>query len=172
MTTTGPERDLIFGAMAGAIGAACMTPLRLGARRLGLVDKLTPQVIEESLAARLGWGDRASTETHHLVDQVMHLGFGAVMGIGYTLTTRRRRTHSPTRGLVFGAIAWGLGAGVVVPLLRAARPPWRARFTENLVNQAAHLLYGLTTALVAEELSTQRDHRPSTDVHRRRRRVG
>jgi uncharacterized membrane protein YagU involved in acid resistance len=165
-------RDLTYGAMAGAIGAACMTPLRLTARRLGLVEKMTPQAIEESLAARLGLGHRASAEAHHVMDQLLHLGFGAVLGIAYALTHRRRRRSVASRGALFGLFAWGAGAGVVVPLLRAARPPWRARASENLVNAAAHLVFGLTTALVADELSSQRSHGPSPDAHRFWHRVG
>jgi Protein of unknown function (DUF1440) len=164
--------DLVHGALAGVIGAACMTPLRLGARRLGLVDKMTPQAIEESLAARMRLGHGARPEAHHTADQLLHLGFGATLGVLYAVPTGRSRQHTVARGLVFGALAWALGAGVVVPLLRAARPPWKARATENLVNVAAHLLYGVTTALVVEELSSQRDRGARTGRHRVWRRVG
>jgi putative membrane protein len=164
--------EVVHGLLAGAIGAACMTPLRLGARRLGLVEKATPQAIEESLAARMGLGHHATSSAHHAADQLLHLAFGAVMGGAYALLSGRRREGNVGRGMMFGTATWALGAGVVVPLLRAARPPWRARISENAVNVTAHLLYGLTTDLVLEELSHQSDHRPTSDTHRWRRRVG
>jgi uncharacterized membrane protein YagU involved in acid resistance len=173
--TNGPNMssgsDVIHGALAGVIGAACMTPVRLGARRAGLVDKMTPQVMEESLAARLGVGHGASGEAHHVADQLLHLGFGATLGLVYGLALPRRRQGSLGRGALFGVLAWGLGAGVVVPALRAARPPWKSGLVENAVNVAAHVLFGVTTALVMEELSTQRQG-PSSDAHRWSHRVG
>jgi uncharacterized membrane protein YagU involved in acid resistance len=169
----GTAEEVIHGALAGAIGAACMTPLRLGARRAGLVDKMTPQAIEESLAARLHVGHGATRTTHHVADQLMHLGFGATLGAVYGLAAgRRRRPGTLTRGAVFGVLSWGFGAGVVVPLIRAASPPWKADLVENAVNVAAHLVFGVTTALVMEELSSQRAGGPTSDVHRRLRRVG
>jgi uncharacterized membrane protein YagU involved in acid resistance len=164
--------ELVHGLLAGAIGAACMTPLRLGARRLGLVEKTTPQAMEESLAARLGLGLTATASAHHAADHLLHIGFGAGAAGAYASLSGRRREGSLGRGLMFGAATWAVGAGVVVPLLRAARPPWRARLSENAVNIAAHLLYGLTTALVLEELSHQSNHRPTSDLHRWRHRVG
>ena len=124
------------------------------------------------MAARLGLGHRASPEVHHVTDQLLHLGLGAVLGIAYTLSNRRPRRSVASRGALFGIIAWGVGAGAAVPLLRAARPPWTARASENLVNIAAHLIFGLTTALVADEMSTQRSHGPSPDAHRFLHRIG
>jgi putative membrane protein len=169
----GTAEEVIHGALAGAIGAACMTPLRLGARRAGLVEKMTPQVMEESLAARLNLGHRASQPTHHVADQMMHLGFGAALGATYGLVdTARPRQGTVARGAIFGLLAWGFGAGAVVPLLRAARPPWKAHLVENAVNIAAHLVFGVTTALVMEELSSQSDGGPTSDLYRRLRRVG
>jgi uncharacterized membrane protein YagU involved in acid resistance len=166
------KSDLINGALAGAIGAACMTPVRLGARRLGLVEKTTPQVIEEALAARLGLGYRSDPEVHHVLDHVLHLGFGATLGVLYALPTGRRRAHTIRAGLLFGVAAWLFGAGVVVPALRAHRPLWRAAPAENLINLAAHLIFGLTAALTVDELSGQTDHRPTSFTRRARQRVG
>jgi putative membrane protein len=165
-------RDVFYGALAGTIGAACMTPLRLGARRFGLVDKMVPQAIEEALAARAGIDKATPKELHHAADQLLHLGFGATLGTVYALVTRRRRTSALKRGLVFGTAAYLLGAGVVVPALGAARPLWRARPAEFLVNLASHLLYGVTTALVADEMASQKGHRPTSDWRRHHQHVG
>jgi hypothetical protein len=148
-------RDIFYGGLAGATGAACMVPWRLLARRLGLVHKMVPQAIEEALAARVGLDQATPRELHHAMDQVLHLGFGASLGVLYALLTQRRRESAFSRGLVFGGAAYLLGSGVVIPALGAARPLWRARPREQLVNAAAHLVYGLVTALVADELFHQ-----------------
>jgi uncharacterized membrane protein YagU involved in acid resistance len=166
------QRDLVNGALAGAVGAACMTPLRLTARRMGLVDKMTPQMIEEALAERLGIGQGRDAEVHHVADHLLHFGFGAFLGLAYALPTGRRRAGTVPRGLAFGVLAWLFGAGVVVPLLGAHRPPWRARVSENAVNVAAHLVFGVTTALVVEELTGQSDRRPASSGRRSVQRVG
>jgi uncharacterized membrane protein YagU involved in acid resistance len=166
------KTDLINGALAGAVGAACMTPVRLGARRLGLVEKTTPQVIEEALSARLGLARQSDPEVHHVLDHLLHAGFGATMGVLYAVPTGRTRARTTSAGLLFGVASWLLGAGVVVPALRAHRPFWRAAPVENLVNLAAHLVFGLTTALVIEEMSGQTDHRPTSLARRALQRVG
>jgi putative membrane protein len=171
-------RDFFYGALAGVTGAACMTPVRLAFRRAGLVDKTVPQAMEEKLAHtakhRRGWLRREPRpEAHHAVDHLLHLGFGAALGGLFGLLTRRRRAGALARGLALGGATLLLGAGVVVPLIGAARPLWRARPSEQLVNLLAHLVFGVTTALVADELGTQGDeHRTTPDRHRQRTRVG
>jgi uncharacterized membrane protein YagU involved in acid resistance len=166
-------QGMVLGGIAGAIGAATMIPLRLGARRFGLVNKTVPQAIEESLATRAGVGRRFAAEAHHVADELLHVGFGSTLGAVYGLVVRGARRESVLgRGLLFGAAAWLFGAGIVVPLLGAARPLWRAQPSEQLVNVAAHLLFGVSAALVADELATQDDHRPTSDQHRRWVRVG
>lgn len=165
-------QDVFYGALAGTIGAASMMPLRLGARRLGLVQKTIPQAIEEALAARAGVPRGSPRELHHAADQLLHLGFGAALGVAFGLATHRKRSGALTRGIGFGVASWLFGAGVVVPALGAARPLWRARPLEQLVNLAAHVVYGISTALVSDELALQGNHHPSPDEERHRQRVG
>jgi len=67
----------IYGAVGGAVGAACMTVLRMAARRHGLIEKSVPQAAEEWLAARTTLGRSDHPTLHHLADQTMHVGYGA-----------------------------------------------------------------------------------------------
>jgi uncharacterized membrane protein YagU involved in acid resistance len=145
-----------------------MTPLRIAARRAGLIEKTVPQVIEEAIADRLGLGYDAGPEKHHLIDQLLHVLYGAKLGALYRLAARRaRRGRVLGMGALLGTATWIFGGAVVIPLLRAARPLWRARPREELVNLAAHLVFGIATALVADELPKQPHHRPTPDRHRR-----
>jgi hypothetical protein len=59
-----------------------------------------------------------------------------------------------------------------MPILRVARPPWEGTGPETAVNVGSHVLWGAVTALLAEELSGQTGHGPSTDTERLSSRVG
>jgi hypothetical protein len=157
--------EILYGGLAGVVGAACMTPLRIAARRAGLIDKSLHQVMEETFAHKLGLGRATAPEAHHAADHLLHFGYGGLQGALYRLATRRRERTVVKRGLLFGALSWLINGSVVVPALNATRPIWRARPRENAVNLSAHLLFGLVTALLSDELEKQH-HRPTTDLRR------
>jgi hypothetical protein len=156
----------VYGALAGVIGAACMTPVRLMARRRGVIDKTISQTAEEWLMAHANAARARGPAFHHALDQAMHLGYGAALGIAYALTLGRRRRRGMARGLAFGLGTWLLGSWALMPAARVNRPPWRKGLGENLVDLVAHGLFGFVTALVSEEMSRQPSHRPSSDIHR------
>ena len=162
----------IYGALAGSLAAACMTVIRMSARRRGMIEKTVPQAVEEWVASRAGAGRGAHPVLHHLADQGMHLAYGATLGVGYALAARKSSSRVGARGLGYGIAAWLFGSWGLLPLLKAKQAPWRKRPTENAVDLLAHLVFGAATALVAEELSAQDDRGPSSDESRRATRVG
>ncbi len=176
MTRTGRVSYGIYGLLGGTIGAASMTPLRLLGRRRGLIDKTVPQAVEEWMAARvevdLAPPARRRPELHHAADHLLHLGYGATLGALYGLLRGGRKLPVGPAGLVYGAATWFVGTWLVLPRLGVLRAPWRGTVAENAVNLAAHLLFGVTTALVADDLGAQPAHGPTSDSHRRRRSVG
>jgi uncharacterized membrane protein YagU involved in acid resistance len=142
-------KPLVYGGLGGINGAACMTILRLAARRAGLIHRMPPQaLLDKSVGVADGRLDR------QIADHAVHLGVGALGGVGYSVA---RMTGGPPviLGLVFGLAFWAFGFAVAMPLLGATRPPWRSRVRENAVNIVSHLVYGAATALVAEELSQE-----------------
>ena len=163
---------LIYGAVAGSVAAACMTVIRMTARRRRIIEKTIPQAAEEWLAHRTGLGRNAHPVVHHLTDQAMHLCYGAALGVGYALTSRGRSPHTLARGLVYGVASWIGGSWVLLPLLRAKQAAWRKHPAENAVDALAHLVFGAATAIVADELSAQPDRGPSSDRTRWSTRVG
>jgi hypothetical protein len=163
---------IIYGALSGSLGAACMTVIRMAARRRGLIEKTVPQVAEEWLAQRAGVGRDAHPVLHHLADQAMHIGYGAALGVGYALAAPPSARNVVARGLAYGVGAWLAGSWLLLPLLRAKQAAWRKRPSENGVDLLAHLVFGAATALVSAELSTQRDRGPSPDWRRLTARVG
>lgn len=164
--------DAVYGAMAGAVAAACMTVIRTTARRWGIIEKAVPQAVEEWLTERTGIATRSHPVVHHLADQFLHFGYGAALGSLYGLAVRRRTRTVLARGASYGLATWLFGSWLVMPLIRAKQTPWRKRASENTVDVIAHLAYGVATALVAEELSVQSDRGPSSDLHRKNARVG
>lgn len=165
--------DSIQGALAGVVAAACMTPLRMLARRARLVRKTVPQAVEESLAYRLT--KRAPVvppELHAAADLALHLGYGASLGALYGLVPRSKEPALLTRGALLGLSTWALGAAVLLPLLGAARPLWRARGSEIAVNGSAHLIFGLVTAMLVDQLGRERTRRPAPDFIRRHLDIG
>jgi hypothetical protein len=163
-------RRVIYGALGGAIGAACMTAVRLAARRRGIIDKTVSQVAEEWLAARAHAPMPREPALHHLLDQALHAGYGAAMGAGYGAIAGRPDGRG--RGLLFGVATWLLGSWALMPALGAKRPPWRKSWRENAVDLAAHGLYGVVTALVAGEMQRQPDHQQSSKAQRFAARTG
>jgi hypothetical protein len=163
---------VLCGAIAGAIGAACMTVIRMTARRRGIIEKTVPQAVEEWLAARLPGAEKAPPVLHHLADELMHVGYGAVLGGIYGLTVRRRTPTAIVRGAGYGLAAWIAGSWIVLPLMGAKGAAGKKRAPENLIDVLAHLVFGTATALVAEEMAVQSDRGPTSDRHRRAARVG
>jgi hypothetical protein len=64
-----------------------MLPLRIAARRAGLIDRTVPQAMEEALAQKLGLGHGTGPEYHHATDHALHFGYGAALGALYGLMT-------------------------------------------------------------------------------------
>ncbi|MFL5304407.1 MAG: DUF6789 family protein [Polyangia bacterium] len=158
-------RRLVYGALGGVVGAACMTAVRMAARRRGLIDKMVSQAAEEWLTAHADVPVPREPALHHALDQLLHFGYGGTLGLAYALAAGRR-PDGRGRGLAFGVAAWLLGSWALMPALGAKRPPWRKSLTENAVDLAAHSLYGVVTALVAGEMQRQPDHGPTSDSHR------
>ena len=161
---------LVYGALAGVNGGACMTVLRMAAHRLGVVDRMPPQVLEEWLLSRTRAGRQMNDSAHHLLDQVLHLAISGGLGLLYSALPSRRR-HPSIGGALFGLGVWVVAFAAVLPRLGATRHPRNARAAESGVNIAAHALYGIVTDLLAAELARQRRGIVS-DVTRRRLRTG
>ncbi len=164
---------ILHGAIGGAYGAGATSILRLAMYRAGVIDKMVPQVTQEWMNDRIGAGPSGGSKTsHHVVDQLLHLGYGAAVGAvwGPLLAGRGRRTL--WFGATLGLGLWAVAALGMFPVLRIARPAWKSRLGENATNIAAHLVYGLAVQLLAEEPPQQPDRRPTSDAERQATRVG
>lgn len=162
----------VHGALAGALGAATMTVLRMAAHRAGWIQAMVPQAVEVWAKARtpLPWPRRA--ETHHVADQLLHLGYGGLAGAAYALAQSPRPGARPSRAVELGGLLWIVGSFVLFPALKIARPPWRASPREEAVNLGAHLLYGAVTVYLLDEFEQQRKTEPFAHTLMQHARVG
>jgi len=174
---------LIHGVLAGALGAGCMTVLRMFAHRAGWIQAMVPQAVEVWAKDTSALGRPRTLATHHVADQLLHLGYGAFWGGVYAaaLGPRNgvhaaalgaRNTASPFRALELGASLWALGSMLLFPALKIAPPVWRSEPRAELVNISAHALYGAVTVYLVEELERQRYTQPRAHGLMRHARVG
>lgn len=162
---SGSGRRAVYGALGGVVGAACMTALRMGLRRRGVIDKTVSQTAEEWLTARAELPIPHEPALHHALDQALHLGYGATLGAAYGLVAGRR-PDARGAGALFGVASWLFGSWLLMPSLGAKRPPWRKSLAENATDLGAHALYGVVAALVAGEMQRQPDHQQTPDARR------
>lgn len=170
--TASTSSAIAAGAVGGVYGGAAMSLLRLGMHRAGLIDKMVPQAVEEWVSDRLAAEPPGGAAGHHVLDQLLHLGYGAGWGaLAGPLLLGRDGRAGLWRGAAFGAAVWGIGMLALLPGLRIARPAWKAGMLENAVNLGAHVLYGVGVQLLVEEPRRQRARRRTSDAERRAARV-
>jgi len=162
----------VHGAIAGVIGASCMTVLRMLAHRAGLLDQMVPQAVERWARGRKRSQTLGDLAEQHLADQVLHLGYGMVWGAAYGALTQARAKNGAAQGLGFGLVQWAFGSMVLFPALKIARPAWRAEPVELAINVGAHLLYGGVTSFLTEEFDRQKHDQPRSYFEARTSRVG
>ncbi len=156
-------RRTIHGVIAGVMGAGCMTVFRLAMRRAGLIEQMVPQTVETWLRdhPKQPLPLPSDPAGRHLVDQLLHLGYGSAGGATYGALTRAGTSLGASTAL-FTVATWAFGSIVLLPGLGIARPPWHARLRENAVNIAAHALYCSVVALVTDEPERQGRSQPRT----------
>jgi hypothetical protein len=149
-----------------------MTVMRMAAHRMGWIRQMVPQSVEIwALDEKLGLRRRPAA-LDHVADQLLHLGYGAASGALYAAALGRHRGSVVGRGLGLGLPLWAFGNMVLLPALGIAKPAWRSRPSETAVNLGAHVLYGLATALVTDELESQKVRQPRWYPRTRQARLG
>jgi hypothetical protein len=170
MTQTG-ER-LIHGMLAGLIGAGTMGLVRMASRRAGFIERTVPEHLTETMSSRAGVAPPGGSLGKELTAHALHEGYGLACGALYGLRGGGRQPNAVRDGLVFGFLVWAVSLFPLAAIVRLPRTPWRAGTAENVTNLAAHLTYGVATALALEDLRHQPRLRRSTELERRHTRVG
>jgi uncharacterized membrane protein YagU involved in acid resistance len=115
----------------------------VGADPGGRPANMPPAVLANRTAVALGHGGLTARQRLRAQDAI-HYGFGAGVGVAYSVAAKRWRVVSRGRGAL--AIYAGTHASVL-PALGIQRPPWRLAPAAVLWESMSHVVFG--TALDA-----------------------
>lgn len=170
-------RNLALGALAGSAGTAAMNTYwrvvtrvaghdprmltRSGDHALDEVDVAGRQTEEgEASTAAIGrhayeaaTGDEPDEATRERLSSAVHWSYGASMGALYAVVRAGRGGRDLGGGLALGTGLWAVGDELAVPLLGLSKGPTAYPPEQHAHRLGAHLVYGVTTALVTQALA-------------------
>ena len=145
--TPGPH--LLLGAIAGLVGTAVMTAVieRLHSRLP--ISQRYPMPPREVTGAIVG--ETPSHKRKHVGELAIaaHFGFGAAAGV---LLAALNPTGRPLPGVIIGIGVWAGSYFGWIPALRLLKPVSQHPTQRTVVMVAAHVVWGLATAVAMREL--------------------
>ena len=146
------SRRLLTGALGGLVGTAAMTAaMRRMHGRLDNAERypLPPREIIQSMAR--GSGTDGRTGENELQDLTLgaHFAYGAAAGALYAVV---RPSDGITAGAGYGLLVWAASYLGWIPGLAILEPAPRHPLRHNGLMLAAHVVWGVTTALTIREL--------------------
>jgi hypothetical protein len=150
--------DLLrIGGVAGVFGTLAMSALMLAAGRTGRMGTQPPRRVVDAAAERLPV-EASRGPVRDVAAAALHLAVGATAGmveLGMLRAAGRAfgtRVPGSALGAGLGLALWAIAYGAVAPALHILPPPSDDRSARPAVMVAAHLVYGITTALALEAL--------------------
>ncbi len=143
------------GALAGTIATVPMTIFMFSTQRFlpkGQQYDLPPEIITKELA------ERAHVKQHMSKAQILaattasHFGYGATMGILYSILGRRLPLTSSLKGTLFGFVIWVASYQALLPLLGFSKSSDKETTRRNVMMIAAHVVWGISTGVVTDVL--------------------
>jgi len=147
------KKELSGALLAAFSGTAAMTvAMVLMHRALPRSEQqpLPPYHISMNVAERLGLRKRMDEEQRFATTMLLHVGYGTIVGSLYVPFGHMVPGRSVFKGMLFGVLVWGgsyLGWLPSTGLLSSAKHHAACR---NALMIAAHLVWGTTTAMLAE----------------------
>jgi uncharacterized membrane protein YagU involved in acid resistance len=118
----------------------------VGADPGGRPENMPPAVLADRAAVSLGH-DPLSVAQRLRVQEAIHYGFGAGLGVVYSVAAKRWRVVSRGRGALAGLAIYAGSHASALPALGIQRPPWRLAPAAVVWESASHVIFG--TALEA-----------------------
>jgi hypothetical protein len=132
--------------LAGAVATVPMTAVIGIGRGLGLLRTAPPEQITAEAADEVGLGEATTSPLFGPVWLGLHVGFGAVSGVGYALIRPRLPVQPARAGVVYGLGVWAANYLGIMPALGLFPRPAQAGPKRTLVMIVAHLVYGVILA--------------------------
>jgi uncharacterized membrane protein YagU involved in acid resistance len=113
---------------------------------------LPPRQVVRGLAQRVGIARRRSPFERYAATAAGHFGYGGAAGALYPYASRVLPGPTLVRGALFGVGLWAAGYLGWVPATGILPPATRETAGRNAMNIAAHVVWGVATAVVAKRL--------------------
>ena len=152
-------KRFLNGLLAGAVATVPMSLVMQVLHRFptrepqALPPEQITQTLAEAAAAQVGSGKRPDQPQLQALTLANHFGFGASMGGVYALLRPRVPAPAVLKGAAWGLVVWSLSYLGWVPAARILPPATRQSPRRNFLMIAAHLVWGVSTALVVEHLA-------------------
>ena len=158
----GGSRGIVIGLVAAWVKALSEPPLQAAAERIlppspaqkqdvgadpaGRPENMPPAVLAQRMAVALGHGGLTVRQRLRL-QNVIHYGTGAGLGIAYSAVADRWPAASRGRGALAGLAIYAGTHGSLLPALGVQRPPWQLAPAAVAWESTSHAVFG--TALEA-----------------------
>lgn len=146
-------REVVAGAVGGVVGALAMTTVRLAAERMGVLTEPLPHKIERRVTMQVGVAEHLSARQANWVAGGGHLGLGATYGAGYGWFHQATHLPATVDGPLYGFLVYALNLVGIGPMFQLIRSPWHEAPALAGRRLLVHLLYGLVTGMVAEQIN-------------------
>ena len=113
----------------------------VGADPTGRPENMPPAVLANRTALALGHGGLTARQRLR-VQEAIHYGFGAGLGVAYSVAAKRWRVVSRGRGALAGLAIYASTHASVLPVLGIQRPPWRLAPAAVLWESTSHVVFG------------------------------
>ncbi|MET7463167.1 DUF6789 family protein [Nonomuraea sp. NPDC005501] len=150
-------RNLVNGAVGGALATAAMSTVMVAGERAGLMGDQPPKRIVRAI---LPGHRHRSKPGEGVLGAVAHFGFGVGSGALFGALARGRRVRVPL-GIAYGLAIWVASYAGWVPKLGTMPPLHRDRPGRQAVMAAGHVVYGVALAKALNRLDHRTHH--STD---------
>ncbi|MBV9470921.1 MAG: DUF1440 domain-containing protein [Abitibacteriaceae bacterium] len=146
----------LAGTIAGLVATGPMTlVMELLHRYLPPTQRypLPPRTGTMRVAKALGLHRHLDEEERVQLTTVSHFATGAVLGAIYAASHKKLRVHPVIKGAAFGVLSWCVNYLVLLPSAQLLSPATKHPAKRNALMIVAHLVWGITTALIVERLA-------------------
>ena len=89
-----------------------------------------------------------------------HFGYGSAAGAPYTILIEPLSAPAPVKGAAYGLFVWAASYLVILPGLNILYPATRHPRRRNLLMIVAHLVWGVSLAMLSQALTRSGDIKP------------
>jgi hypothetical protein len=143
-------RAAAAGALAGLAATLAMSTVFAAGQRAGQFRAYPPELVIKRATSADGPLPRLNPDEREVAWRVGHLDFGIGVGLLYGLTRNSLplSIRGPAGGALLGGALWLLNYGALAPALGLLPPIPRDDTGRQATNALAHVVYGLTLAVL------------------------